>query len=124
MSRDWRGVPGLQVIVRIPWDGESHRHFPVATLLLPLEPKMPSDRSREAGKADIVSRYAAAVLTVVIALLLRGLLEPLLGYHNAYHTVWLAVVVSTWYCGLGPAIVATCRTSPLLCKTPRPQFQE
>jgi K+-sensing histidine kinase KdpD len=54
-----------------------------------------------------VSRYAAAVLTVVIALLLRGLLEPLLGYSNPYHTVWLAVVVSTWYCGLGPAIVTT-----------------
>lgn len=54
-----------------------------------------------------MSRYAAAVLTVVIALLLRALLESLLGNNNPYHTVWLAVVISTWYCGLGPAIVTT-----------------
>jgi signal transduction histidine kinase len=88
---------------------DGRRTPPVATLVLdPLEPKMPSDRSPEASKAiDIMARYAAAVLTVVIALLLRALLEPLLGYNNPYHTVWLAVVVSTWYCGLGPAIVTT-----------------
>ena len=26
---------------------------------------------------------------------------------NPYHTVWLAVVFSAWYCGLGPSIVTT-----------------
>jgi len=27
------------------------------------------------------------------------------GAHNPYHTAWLAVVFSAWYCGLGPSIV-------------------
>ena len=48
-------------------------------------------------------RYSAAVA----ALFLRGLLTPLLGNDNPYHTVWLAVVFSAWYCGLGPSIVTT-----------------
>ena len=32
---------------------------------------------------------------------------PLLGDRNLFHTVWLAVVFSAWYCGLGPSIVTT-----------------
>ena len=52
-------------------------------------------------------RYALAILAAVAALLLRELLTPLLGIHNPYHTVWLAVVFSAWYCGLGQSIVAT-----------------
>ena len=52
-------------------------------------------------------RYALAMLAAVAALFLRDLLTPLLGNHNTYHTVWLAVVFSAWYCGLGPSIVTT-----------------
>ena len=52
-------------------------------------------------------RYALAILAAIAALLVRGLLTPLLGIHNPYHTVWLAVVFSAWYCGLGPSIVTT-----------------
>jgi signal transduction histidine kinase len=52
-------------------------------------------------------RYALAILAAVAALLLRGLLTPLLGFANPYHTIWLAVVFSAWYCGLGPSIVTT-----------------
>ena len=52
-------------------------------------------------------RYALAILAAIAALLLRGLLTPLLGIHNPYHTVWLAVVFSAWYCGLGPSIFTT-----------------
>jgi PAS domain S-box-containing protein len=50
-------------------------------------------------------RYALAVLAGIAALLLRWMLEPLLGKENAYHTAWAAVVFSAWYCGVGPAIV-------------------
>src|ERR1700739_4195592 len=32
-------------------------------------------------------------------------LTPLFGNGNPYHTVWLAVAFSSWYCGLGPSIV-------------------
>jgi PAS domain S-box-containing protein len=50
-------------------------------------------------------RYALAVLAAIAALLLRDALSPLFGLHNPYHTAWLAVVFSAWYCGVGPSIV-------------------
>jgi PAS domain S-box-containing protein len=53
------------------------------------------------------SRYALAIFAVVVALVLRYLLTPVYGNENPYHTVWLAIVLSAWYCGLGPSIVAT-----------------
>lgn len=56
------------------------------------------------------SRYALAVLVAVAALYLRSLLTPVLGETNPYHTVWLAVVFCSWYCGFGPSILCT-----LLC---------
>jgi PAS domain S-box-containing protein len=54
---------------------------------------------------DSAIRYAIAVLAAVAALFLRHLLSPLFGETNAYHTVWLAVVFCSWYCGLGPSII-------------------
>ena len=52
------------------------------------------------------ARYSSALLAVAAALGLRWFLAPLLGNTNPYHTVWAAVVVSAWYCGLGPSIVS------------------
>jgi signal transduction histidine kinase len=52
-------------------------------------------------------RYGLAILAAIVALLLRRLLTPFLGEHNPYHTVWVAVVFSAWYCGVGPAILTT-----------------
>ena len=43
----------------------------------------------------------------IAALLLRLLLAPLLGIANPYHTVWLGVVFCAWFCGVGPAVLAT-----------------
>lgn len=51
-------------------------------------------------------RYAAAILAACLALVARGALAPLLGDPFAYHTLWLPVVFSAWYCGLGPSILA------------------
>ncbi|MGB2602754.1 MAG: DUF4118 domain-containing protein, partial [Candidatus Sulfotelmatobacter sp.] len=51
-------------------------------------------------------RYGLAILSAIVALLLRELLAPLLGEHNPYHTVWAAVVFCAWYCGLWPSILA------------------
>jgi len=51
-------------------------------------------------------QYGLAVLATVVALLLREMLTPLFGTTNPYHTVWLAIVFSGWYCGLGPSVVA------------------
>jgi len=52
-----------------------------------------------------IRRYGLAILAGVSALLLRRALAPMLGEDNAYHTAWLAVVFSAWYCGVGPAIL-------------------
>lgn len=51
--------------------------------------------------------YATAALVSVAALYLRELLKPLLGESNPYLTVWLAVVFCSWYCGVGPSILAS-----------------
>ena len=56
-------------------------------------------------KKSTAERYTFAVLTAVLALLLRQALLPLLGASNPYFTVWAAVVFSAWYFGLGPSIV-------------------
>ena len=52
-------------------------------------------------------QFVLAILAAAGALLLRGLLNPLLGENNPYHTVWAAVFFSAWYCGLWPSIVTT-----------------
>lgn len=52
-----------------------------------------------------IRRYVLAILAAVSALVLRRLLAPMLGEQNAYHTAWLAIVFSAWYCGVGPAIL-------------------
>jgi diguanylate cyclase (GGDEF)-like protein/PAS domain S-box-containing protein len=52
-------------------------------------------------------RYAQAIFAALIAVFLRYLLAPFLGQYNPYHTVWLAVVFSAWFCGLWPSIIAT-----------------
>jgi PAS domain S-box-containing protein len=56
------------------------------------------------------TKYALGALAAIAALLLRKLLDPLLGSENPYHTAWLAVAFSAWYCGLGPAIVTVAIT--------------
>jgi PAS domain S-box-containing protein len=58
-------------------------------------------------KSETAFRYFLAIVAAFAALWLRYLLIPLLGTENPYHTVWLAVVFAAWYCGIGPAIVAT-----------------
>jgi PAS domain S-box-containing protein len=49
--------------------------------------------------------YVLAILAALAALFLRRLLNPLLGEQNPYHTLWLAVVFSAWYCGIGPSVI-------------------
>lgn len=52
-------------------------------------------------------RYLVAILASVVALLLREMLAPLREDQNPYHTVWLVVVVTAGYCGVGPSVVST-----------------
>jgi hypothetical protein len=52
-------------------------------------------------------RYVLAALVAFAALYLRELFTPLLGNHDPFETMWLAIVFSAWYCGLGPSILTT-----------------
>ncbi len=54
-----------------------------------------------------VLRYGMALLATALALLVRSIFDPGLGHHTQYLTVFPAVIFSAWYCGVGPAIVAT-----------------
>jgi len=55
--------------------------------------------------ADNLRRYGAAFSAAIAALFLYKLLTPILDGQNPYHTAWVAVVFSAWYCGVAPAIV-------------------
>ena len=50
-------------------------------------------------------RYLLAAGVTLLALWVRYLLIPWLGPYNAYHTLWVALVFSAWYLGVGPSIV-------------------
>jgi signal transduction histidine kinase len=55
--------------------------------------------------ADNLRRYGAAFSAAIAALFLYKLLTPILDGQNPYHTAWAAVVLSAWYCGVGPSII-------------------
>ncbi len=52
------------------------------------------------------SRYAAALLATVLALLARWALNPFLGDRGLYLTLFPAVVFSALYCGIGPSMAS------------------
>src|ERR1700758_2859378 len=54
-----------------------------------------------------LTSYAIAAAVAIVALLFRKLLVPVMGNENPYHTVWLAVMFSAFYCGIGPAVITT-----------------
>jgi PAS domain S-box-containing protein len=68
---------------------------------------MPRSDPSQRKPASPALRYGLAVLIAGFAVALRHSLTPFLGEANPYHTAWVAVVFSVWYCGLGPSIVAT-----------------
>ena len=54
---------------------------------------------------NALRRYAAALLATLVALLARWALNPFLGDHGPYLTLFPAVVFSALYCGIGPSIL-------------------
>ncbi|HEV3512440.1 MAG TPA: sensor histidine kinase [Candidatus Sulfotelmatobacter sp.] len=50
-------------------------------------------------------RYSIAVLTGILAILLRWLLDPVLGHVAFYATIYMAVTFCAIVCGSGPAIL-------------------
>jgi signal transduction histidine kinase len=52
-------------------------------------------------------RYTIALLVMVVALLVRWLLNPLLRDSIPYVTLFPAVAFAAWYCGIGASVVST-----------------
>src|SRR3982750_2550158 len=53
-------------------------------------------------------RYSIAIASVLLATLLRFLLNPLLENSAPFVTYILAALITAWACGLGPALLAIC----------------
>ena len=56
---------------------------------------------------DSAVRYGVAVLAVGAALLVKVLLDPLTAQETPFLLVFGAIMVSAWYGGLGPGLLAT-----------------
>ena len=56
---------------------------------------------------DIALRYGVAALAVGVALLVKLLLDPLTVQDTPFLLVFGAIIVSAWYGGLGPGLMAT-----------------
>lgn len=59
------------------------------------------------GGARRRGRYAVAILSIAAAVLTRVLLGEALGDRDIYLILWPAVMLSSWYGGLGPGLVTT-----------------
>lgn len=59
------------------------------------------------AKQSIATRYGAAALFLVAALLIRLALQPLLGARNPYTTIFLVVLIAARYWGAGPSLFVT-----------------
>lgn len=66
---------------------------------------MPTLTALEIENKSTASRYAIAAFAAVLALMLRGVLAPMLGDQAPYLTLFPAIVFSAWYLGLGPSIL-------------------
>jgi hypothetical protein len=61
-----------------------------------------------ADSRSLLLRYGLAFFSVALAVLLRGSLIPLWGQgQHPFLTSYPAVLLSAWYGGLGPGLVAT-----------------
>jgi K+-sensing histidine kinase KdpD len=64
----------------------------------------PSDRPGRSRPFTL--RYGIAVVTVALATWVRLLLDPLVGNRIPYATLLFAVLVTAWYGGVWPALLA------------------
>ena len=61
----------------------------------------------ETGESrSFILRYGFAVISIGLATWLRLLLDPVLGDRSPYATLIFAVLLTAWYGGLGPALLA------------------
>ena len=53
-----------------------------------------------------LQRYSLAIGLIVVATAVRAALGPALGQRQPFATFYIALILSAWYGGLGPSIVA------------------
>ena len=53
-----------------------------------------------------IARYAVAGLCVALAVVARGLLDPVIGDRQPFPTFYVAVTIAAWFGGLGPTLFA------------------
>ena len=58
------------------------------------------------GPGSSYSHYACAIISVAVAVLSRRLLDPIVGTGVPFATVYLAVLITAWYGGRRPALMA------------------
>lgn len=66
---------------------------------------IPPARRLALTSRSIFQRYAAALLTIAVATLLRWCIEPLL-HGNGFMIYFVAAIVASWLGGLGPSLLA------------------
>ncbi len=64
------------------------------------------ERVRHRKRVRSTIAWSLAFLTVIVASLLRGAIDPFLGDHHALTLYFAAVAVTSWYGGLGPGLLA------------------
>lgn len=68
----------------------------------------------KAGGAQRRGRYLVAIACIVIAVLIRAIMGGSLGDRVMYVTFWPAVMVSSWYGGLGPGLLTALGSALLI----------
>jgi len=53
-----------------------------------------------------LGRHAFALAITAVFLIIRGVLDPLLGHYVPYLAVLPAVIICAWFCGLGPSLLS------------------
>ena len=92
-------IPVIPRALDLAWD---------QTLQLSDVSKLSLAPSRPAIQApNFARRYAVALASAIAALVIQSLLEPLLGRQMLFLPLIVAVVVSSWFGGFGPGLVAT-----------------
>src|SRR5207244_2305764 len=60
----------------------------------------------QSNRAQRISRYVVAVLTILAATVLRLGLDPVLGEHHPFTLYFGAVAIASWYGDSGPGVLS------------------
>jgi signal transduction histidine kinase len=55
---------------------------------------------------NTLTRYTTALAAILVALLIRGVLSPFLGDYAPFVTLFPAVALAAWFCGIGASILS------------------